>query len=417
MKAVGIIAEYNPFHNGHQYHLKESLAQSGAEASVAVMSGDFVQRGYPACADKWKRAEMAVVGGVDLVFELPFAYAVNSADFFAKGAVRLLSGLGCVETLSFGSEEGELPRLEAAASLLADESPDFQETIRRASGQGMSYPKARASALSRFLGEEDFLKEPNNILAIEYLRQLKLLKSKIKPLTVRRKDADYHSSRLPFAAGDQEGEGLFASAQALRRGMEEKEPFDALVTFVPKEARDVLYRIYTGIQPKMNDYFLPLSVILLRGDPVETAEIFAAREGIENRLISKIRVSETTDQLIDEVLSKRYTRTHVCRLLTQLLVGLRRSDFLRIDEGRAMYAHVLAFSEKGALLLREIKKKELSSIPVLTKLSKTGICEQLPREEERMLLSYDLRASDLFALASGKRLYDASDFVKKPFLG
>lgn len=417
MKAVGIVAEYNPFHNGHQYHLRESLVRSGAEAAVAVMSGDFVQRGHPACADKWRRAEMAVLGGVDLVVELPFAYAVNSADFFAKGAVRLLSGLGCIETLSFGSEEGELSRLEAAASLLSDESASFQELLRSASGQGMSYPKARASALSSLLGEEeDFLKKPNNILAIEYLKQLKLLDADIKPLTITRKEAGYHSSFPPLTE-ERGREGLFASAKALREGMEEKEPFDRLASFVPQEVKGILENIYADVQPKMNDYFMAIATLLLRGDPAETAEIFAAREGIENRLMAKIRVTETTEQLIDAVLSKRYTRTHISRLLVQLLVGLRRSDFLKIDESRAMYAHVLAFSAKGAALLREIKKKELASIPVLDKLSGSGLCGQLPREEERMLFSYDLRASDFFALASGKRLYDASDFVKKPFLG
>jgi len=127
---IGIIAEYNPFHNGHKYHLMKSKELTGADVSVAVMSGNFTQRGEPACTDKWTRAEMAVKNGVDLVFELPFVYAANSAEYFAKGAIRLLNGLGCINFLSFGSEEGSLQRLSSAAEILADENPAFKEILK-----------------------------------------------------------------------------------------------------------------------------------------------------------------------------------------------------------------------------------------------------------------------------------------------
>ncbi len=150
MKAVGIIAEYNPFHNGHQYHLRESMRLTGADASVAVMSGNFVQRGEPACLEKWVRAEMAVKSGVDLVLELPFVYAVNSAEFFAKGAIRLLEGLGCVEAVCFGSEEGNLDQLSAAAAILAEENGEFRTELKKKLDTGMSYPKARSAVLSQF---------------------------------------------------------------------------------------------------------------------------------------------------------------------------------------------------------------------------------------------------------------------------
>ena len=151
MTAVGIIAEYNPFHNGHKYHLEKSLELTGADVAVAVMSGNFTQRGEPSCADKWTRAEMALKGGVDIVFELPFAYAVNSAEYFAKGAVRLLNGLGLIDFISFGSEEGCIERLSFIAGILADENAEFKSALKENLRTGISYPKARAKALSVFL--------------------------------------------------------------------------------------------------------------------------------------------------------------------------------------------------------------------------------------------------------------------------
>lgn len=196
MKILGIISEYNPFHNGHKYHIDKSKELTGAEAVVAVMSGSFVQRGEPAFADKWLRAQTAVMSGADLVIENPFVYACNSAQVFADGAVNILDGLGCIDFLSFGSEAGSVDALVKFAS----ETDEFKDRLHSALEQGMTYPKAVSFAY----GDDDgVMTGPNNILGIEYIKVLNRIKSGIEPVTVKRSDRGYHSY---------ETEGIFASA-------------------------------------------------------------------------------------------------------------------------------------------------------------------------------------------------------------
>ncbi|HML38127.1 MAG TPA: nucleotidyltransferase family protein, partial [Bacillota bacterium] len=194
MKVLGIIAEYNPFHNGHRYHLEESVKLTSPDFTVCVMSGDFTQRGEPAMADKWIRAAATVENGVDLVLELPFAFACNNAEFFAAGAVDILNRLGCVTHLSFGSEAGELSALSQAADYLAYEDDELKNTIREFADQGLSFPRARYEAVKMCRGEaySDVLRSANNILAVEYLKQLRLMKSEIEPVTVKRYGTGYH---------------------------------------------------------------------------------------------------------------------------------------------------------------------------------------------------------------------------------
>lgn len=416
MKAVGIIAEYNPFHNGHQYHLRESMRLTGADASVAVMSGNFVQRGEPACLEKWVRAEMAVKSGVDLVLELPFVYAVNSAEFFAKGAIRLLEGLGCVEAVCFGSEEGNLDQLSAAAAILAEENGEFRTELKKKLDTGMSYPKARSAVLSQFFPNGgSLLKGPNNILAVEYLKQLLLTNSAIQAVAIKREGAEYLSKTLPERMKKTDSFMQFASASAIRAVIHEKRgenpDFQWIYQFLPSQSADVLKRFYDDVYINLNDFYPLLVYAVLSSEPAELAAILSVGEGLENRLLEKIRIADSAEELVALVLSKRYTQTRIQRMLIQILTGLTREAFQKIDKNNAMYGRVLGFSQRGARLLKEMKKSGCCRIPLLTNVNR----DRLFSPEEELLLSYDVKASDLYHLAGGKNLYHFSDFVRTPY--
>ena len=186
MKVSAIVAEYNPFHNGHKFHIEETKRRTGCDCVVAVMSGNFVQRGEPALFNKWHRAEAAVRSGVDLVIELPAAYSCAGAEFFAKGAVRILNRLGCVDHLSFGAEETSLDTLKNIAGMLAFEGKEISDSIKKYMNEGISYAAARSKAVagSGPAGYAEIISKPNNILAVEYLKQLILSGSSIEPLVI-----------------------------------------------------------------------------------------------------------------------------------------------------------------------------------------------------------------------------------------
>jgi predicted nucleotidyltransferase len=225
MKTIGIVAEYNPFHNGHLYQLQASRGQTGADCAVVVMSGNYTQRGEPAIVDKWARAEMALHSGADLVIELPVAYAMGSAEYFAYGAVKLLDSLNAVNMICFGSEAGSIEKLSAAAAILADEPESYKSYLKDYLSKGLSFPAARQKAISSYCkntyGKDDLsslLKSPNNILGIEYLKALRRLKSNIVPMTIERVGNEYNQAELT---------GKMSSATSIRKTIRENTWNDA----------------------------------------------------------------------------------------------------------------------------------------------------------------------------------------------
>jgi len=212
MRIVGLVTEYNPFHTGHLYHLHKSIELTKADFSIAVMSGYFLQRGEPAIVDKYKRAEMALAAGIDIVFEIPFPFASHNAGVFAFGALSLLNSLGVVTHLCFGSESGNIEELQTIAKILYHESENFKADVVRFSKEGLPYPEARLKALNKALEREglnpQILKGSNNILGIEYLISLLKLDSKIEPLTIKRVGSAYLDGEI---------KGKFSSATAIRK--------------------------------------------------------------------------------------------------------------------------------------------------------------------------------------------------------
>lgn len=404
MAVLAIIAEYNPFHYGHLYHLEQSKKATGADVTLCVMSGNFMQRGEPALVDKWLRAKMAVENGIDLVLELPFVFACNHAEYFAKGAVDLLSRLGCVDYLSFGSEDGKLTSLQNAAKDLTDEPPALSALISKYAGQGLSYPRARAQAMEAFAGREaaEVLRSPNNILAIEYLKQLKLMDSNIRPLTVKRYGTGYH---------DYQFSGNIGSATAIRHALAEGKKLDQLADFLPAPTFAELVEQQDALSSSWQPFMPLLRYRILTAGTDRLAEMVSASEGLENKVWKSVRLAQDEQELMAAVKSKRYTATKIQRLFTHILLDFNKTDFAQILEKKINYGRVLGFNHKGAELLKQIKKTGCSDLPLLTNINR-----ELTKADALWLsLQYDVRAADIYHLAGGRDLYQCSDFVQKPY--
>lgn len=404
MRVLGIIAEYNPFHNGHQYHLKKSLEFTGADFCVCVMSGNFMQRGELADWDKWQRAKMAVDNGVDLVLELPFAFACNNAEEFAYGGVHLLNGLGCVTDFSFGSESGDLEALKKIAEFLIKEPMEYRNKLNELLKTGLSFPSARSEAL-RVCGidlEANLLQSSNNILAVEYLKQWILVGQAMKPWTIKREDKGYHSLNL---------EGNFASATAIRKQWDHNQRIDEITDFLPLKTIEVIEKSVINTSQKRKQLDKMLLYQLHSMDATELSEIYSVTEGLENRIKQAVLVSENIEDLINHIKSKRYTETRIKRMLLHSLLRFQRSDYERIKKEEILYGRVLGFSKKGIELLHLLKKTNIAQYPIYTNLKK----QELMKSSQNLLFQYDILASDLYNLLFYDNIYRKSDFVVSPY--
>lgn len=399
MKVLGIIAEYNPFHNGHLYHLRESKRSIGADFVVAVMSGNFVQRGEPALINKWERAKVAIENGIDLVIELPVAFACNNSDLFAKGAVEILNGLGCVTHIAFGSEEGKLENLKLIANALVTENDVFKKILKENLEAGSSFAKSREKAVNSATGSNysKIIKGSNNILAIEYLKQLALTNSKMVPITIKRKGPGYN---------DYEPAGDFASATLIRDIL--KMQGDAS-TYVPEATLNSIKKQESLLY--LENFSQVVFSKLLQLPNNELKEIYSVSEGLENRIKNQIRKTDGIQTLIETVISKRYTETRIKRVLIHSLLNMNKHKINTIINNRINYCRVLGFSKNGAKLLRIIKNEELNNLPMITNINK----EIAAQDKLWLLLNFDILSSDLYNLLGNTNLYERSDYVVKPY--
>lgn len=402
-RTAGIVAEYNPFHNGHLFHLRETVERTGASCVVAVMSGCFTQRGEPAAADKWVRAAAAVENGIDLVLELPFIYACNSAESFARGAIRLLDRLGCIDSFSFGSEAGDLAPLIGTARLLQTESPAFRAALADRTGQGLSFPAAREAAVTDCYGpaHATVLRSPNNILGVEYLKEWLALGSSMQPLTFLRKGAPHNAAQ---------GEGTIRSASAIRRLLREPDGMDRAAAFMPTASETMIFQSLPNGKRIDQQLFNLIIYKIMNTPPNQIAGLHAAGEGLENRLTAAVERATDLDNLVRRIKTKRYTESRIRRLLLHLLLDLQRTDFKRMEDRGTLYARVLGFSPAGASLLSHMRRSGCSSIPVLTNINRQGRDDPWLRE----VLSYDIRAAALYHLLCGHDLGKSSDHRQKP---
>ena len=379
MKTVGIVAEYNPFHQGHAYHLSRARELTGADRILIVMGGNFMQRGEPAIIDKYTRTEMALRNGADLVLELPAASATGSAEYFAEGAVELLDASGVVNELCFGSELGELEPLEKAAELLLEEPEDYQELLRAELKKGKTFPEARETALSAFLPEQSLLASPNNILAIEYIKALKRRKSSIRPLTIQRLGSYHGEDGQPAGAPHTVSGNLpesFVSASTIRCQLHtlekqivtscEQPAFGSLMTALAKELPPSSFGLLKDVLladrlVQAEDFSLPLHYRLMQAkEPLEYSVYLDVSEELSRRIYSLRQEFTGWNAFLDLVRTRQYTRSRVSRALLHILLDIRQEEVLP-----PTHLRVLGFRREASDLLSEIKKK--SRLPLITK--------------------------------------------------
>ncbi|RUT46944.1 nucleotidyltransferase [Paenibacillus anaericanus] len=412
MNITGLIVEYNPLHNGHAYHFAEAKRLTNADGVIAVMSGDFLQRGEPALVNKWARAEMALHLGVDLVLELPVAYATQPAEWFAYGAVALLEATGIVTDLCFGSEAGQLEALLPLAEQLADESDALRAALAEQLATGASYPAAYAAAAAATLtaagGDTSseaivaLLAQPNNSLGLQYLIALRRLRSRISPVTVLRNSSNY-GDVLP-------GNATIASATAVRR-LIESDGLAAIAPYVPHFTADILAREFAaGRGPVTWESFTrPLFHRLLLSSPQELAGHHEMTEGLQFRIKKTLYELEkpTVSALLQQLKTKRYTLTKLQRTLLHVLLQNERSELSRsaLAEGPG-YLRVLGFSAKGRKLLKTMRKS--ASLPIVTRAA----------DLTHPHLELDLKASSVYANAMQERDQDSifRDYRQPPIM-
>lgn len=388
MKVNGIVAEYNPFHNGHKYHLEDAKQRTGADYTIVVMSGNFVQRGTPALVDKFTRARMALSCGADLVLELPIGFSVSSAEYFAMGAVSLLDKLGVVDYLCFGSESGEISPLQKIAHILANEPEEYTELLRSNLRMGYSYPNARTSALIQYdpsiSTEKDTLSSPNNILGIEYLKALERRKSSILPDTTLRMGADYRDRRL--------GETP-CSALALRQAILSGQDVDFLKEEMPENAYRILAEALKDTEPvSIDDFSAQLHYKLLLEKSKGYCDYLDVSPDLSDRIQNSLENFGSYLDFCDRLKSKDMTYVRISRCLLHILLNLDNAAIEALKEmDYTPYARVLGFRKDAAPLLSEIKEK--ASIPLITKLADAK--KQL-NESSLSILEKELCMNDVY---------------------
>lgn len=361
--AAGIIAEYNPFHKGHKYHIEKTIENTKKDI-VAIISGNFVQRGEPAMLDKYTRTKMALLNGVSVVLELPVQYATGSADIFAKGAVAILNSSGIIDTLSFGSESGSADMFNDIAQVLNNEPLKFKNLLKNYLNTGLSYPAARGKALENFLNKSlEFLNKPNNILALEYVRQLKFSNSSIKPITVKRLASDYNSTELS---------GEISSASAIRTALLRNDI--SALSSVPENCINLMHGKKI---PVLDDYSHILSYVLCTVPPNELALYADVTEGLENRILNTD--FRTISELISKIKTKRYTYSKIQKAILHIILSITKEEQQKAPE----YIRVLGFRRDKKYLISEMTEK--ASLPVITNV-----------KNNESLLHKEILASDIY---------------------
>lgn len=431
---LGIIAEYNPFHNGHLYHLKESKRKCNAKYVVAIISGNFTQRGDASIVNKFEKAKMAIENGIDMVIELPTLYSISSAENFADGAIKILNELNFITHISFGSESGNINQLNNIASILTDEPEEFSKLLKEELRKGSSFPVARQNAIEKFLNltnkntsnnnnnnnndndnsnndtnDDKFsklLNSPNNILAIEYLKALKKTKSNITPITIERKNVDYYSENIVEN---------FASSTKIRKEISENLNMHTnimdmnnmdmnnmninnmdinnmninnmdiinnmdvnmdmfLNSCMPKKSYDIIKEnIEKGNCIQGLKCFEDMIFYKLRSMQInEIKEIPDVCEGLENVIKKASNETNSLEDLINKCKSKRYTRTRIQRILIYALLGITRQD-MEMSENVNPYIRVLAVNKNGRELLSIINKTIVNKANVKTDINNINI--------------------------------------------
>lgn len=392
MTAIGIIAEFNPFHNGHLHLLQEAKRAIPQAPCICVMSGNFLQRGEAAWCNKWSRTAMALHAGADLVIELPVCYAVRSAYYFARGAIQLLERTGVVTHLVFGSESGNLNELHSIAAIIGNESQEYQNVLKSFLSRGYSFARARSLTLQTITANpklNQLLLEPNNILALEYLHVLDEIKSSMATLTFPRLGAGYHSDEI----------STLASATAIRSALNQELDLSAIAPAVPSTTLQILASEISHGHAPIKTETLEQSILLkLRlSSAADLANIYEVSEGLENRIVKAAGQSGTFEELKQKIKSKRFSLSRINRILLYCLWDLHQDQIICFDECGPQYLHVLGFSPSGQKILQEIKSRSI--LPIFSRGSEVKkACCDYSNPLLQAMLDLDRRASDIYTL-------------------
>lgn len=388
MKVNGIIAEYNPFHNGHLYQLTTAKDKPGADYTIIAMSGNFMQRGAPALLDKFTRTKMALLCGADLVLELPSYYALSSAEDFAMGGVSLLDKLGVVDSLCFGSECGDISVLEKIAEILVQEPAEYVELLRGYLKEGLSFPTARSKALLRYDASlakyEDVLTSPNNILGIAYCKALLRRESSMNAWTVKRMGAGYHEMNLVGSA---------SSATAIRQAIQDDVDLSYLKQHMPEEAFAVLEATLRESSPVFaNDFSSLLHYKLLQEQKNGYESFMDVSPELSDRIRNSLYDFKDFETFCDLLKRKDMTHTRISRCLMHILLDMKTNalEEFKVPD-YVPYARVLGFRKDSTSLLSAIK--ENASIPLITKLADA---EGILSEDAYDMLQEDLRVNQIY---------------------
>lgn len=399
MITTALITEYNPFHLGHKYHLESSLKDCSSTVTIAIMSGNFMQRGNPALVDKWERAKMAVLNGVDLVIELPTVYSLSSAELFAFGAVSILNKLQVVDNLYFGSEHGDIELLNHISKIIIEEPPLYKSLLKENLDKGLPFYKCRELALLNLLDNEDAVKtlsSSNNILGIEYLKALNKLNSKIIPKTLKRLGNNYNDKHLSNS---------FSSATSIRETFKGNFSPSSIEKNVSRETFSVFLELKNkDYNFTYEDAMFPYLKYKILTNKNSLTNIFDVSEGIENKIYESALNAKNIDELILGCKSKRYTYTRISRILTSFYLGLDRENIDELLKNPPNYIRPLAFNKKGASILKEIKK--LESIDIIT---------NVPKYHNHPHLNIDILATKAYSILNPS-ISPNEDYLRKPFI-
>ncbi|MBE6025130.1 MAG: nucleotidyltransferase [Cellulosilyticum sp.] len=402
MEITGIIAEYNPFHNGHYYQIHQTKNQTNCDAVVAVISGNFTQRGQAAITDKFTRTKMALLNGVDLVLELPIPIATASAEFFASGAISLFEQSQIITSLSFGSECGNLPLLHKIATSLIHDDSSITPLVKHYLKQGLSFPRARQQALIDFLNHSydtnhteltEILQNPNNILGIEYIKALTKWHSSIKPFTIKREGAHYHEDCIV---------GSIASATAIRKALQTGDDYQSSM---PSSAAQLLT---VSSLPSMEKFSAFLHYKLMFSTVEDLYATWDIPKDLINTFIKHISKAPSYEELVNLSTSKTYTRSTVQRSLLRILLDLKTTDLGKLSPTiKTPYIRVLGCKKDYTWLLKALTQS--ATIPVITNLNKQY---KTLNSLQKKWIDYELKATQLYAYATSNPRLAMSDFTQ-----
>lgn len=404
-KVLGIVCEYNPFHNGHLYHLEQSKRMTGSNYTVAVMSGNFTQRGSTSLIDKWSKAEAAINCGVDLVIELPVLYATSSAENFAEGAVKILDSLKVVDYISFGAETSDTDILTTFADILYKEPKKYKTLLSHELGKGLSYPKARENALLMYLNDirkyVNILSSPNNILGIEYIKALKKYKSNIMPISIARFESGYHDTGYT---------SNIASATAVRN-IVKNGGFDILKRLLPAPSYGILMNnIKQGhIVPDLSVFEKQIIYNLRKMDVTEIAELPDVSEGLEFAIKKAANSCNSIVEFLNIIKSKRYTSTRIQRILLYSLLGITKKD-MALSRKQYPYIRVLGLNNRGKFLISEIAKAN-PKLEIITSVKR--FVDTNSNKNLKLMLEKDIWATDVYTVGYEYDSWNNLDFTKK----